>query len=188
MRRVSSGAPRSARRNYGVLRVPLLAGWLFADLFLVLFIVAFTSQPTPAAKAVTKPRPTPTVHKTPAKPHKPATPLGLEQNPVSITLGVSPSNVDNPATHAQAVTALLSDLHTQLANKHLLGEKAGFVLIFATSVTSAADPIDEAVKVANSVLPVLKTRDAATFGRTSGEGAWDGAGNFFQLQIFFFTR
>lgn len=194
MSRRSSGAPRGThRRNYGLLRVPMLAGWLFADLFLVLFIVAFSSQPAvPAATSTHKPKPTvspsPTVRKTPkpAKPHKPA-PLGLEQNPVNIEVNVSPADVDNPATHAQAVAALLSGLDAQLAAQHRLGEKSGFVLIFATSVAGASDPIGEALNVANSIIPILRKQDAAIFGRTSGEGLWGGSGDFFHFQIFFFT-
>jgi hypothetical protein len=179
--------PRSTRRrDYGALRAPLLAGWLFADLFLVLFIVAFASQLTvPAARATHKPRPKPTVSK-PAAPHRP-TQTGLEQNPVNIVVNVSPTAVDDPATAGQAVAALLSGLHGQLAAKHLLGERAGFVLVFATSVATASDPINEATKVATSIIPILKVRDAATFGNTSGEGLWGGQGSFFHFQIFFFT-
>jgi hypothetical protein len=179
--------PRSARRrDYGVLRVPMLAGWLFADLFLVLFIVAFSSQP---AAPTPTPTPTPTVSKPPAPNRRPKpAQMGLEQNPVDIKVYVSPADVDNPATHARAVAALLSGLHAQLAARHLLGERSGFVLTFATSVAGASDPINEAVRVANSIIPILKTQDAATFGHTSGEGLWGGQGEYFHFQIFFFTQ
>jgi hypothetical protein len=179
--------PRSARRrDYGALRVPLLAGWLFADLFLVLFIVTFASQPAvPVARPTHRPTPRPSVSKS-APPHRPVQ-LGLEPNPVNIKVNVSPADVDNPATRAHAVAALLSGLRGQLAAKHVLGERSGFVLIFATSVAGASDPINEAVKVASSIIPILKTQDAATFGNTSGEGLWGGVGESFHFQIFFFT-
>jgi hypothetical protein len=170
----------------------MLAGWLFADLFLVLFIVAFASQPA-APVMVSKPRvPTPTHSPThPAMPSaspKPA-PVGVDQNPQNIVVQVSPVDVDNPATRAAALANLLASLNKQLASLHLTGGTAGFVVIFATSVTDNPDPVDEAIKVADSVLPFLKKQDAALFSRASGEGFWGGAnGNYFHLQIFFFTK
>jgi hypothetical protein len=176
----------------------MLAGWLFADLFLVLFIVAFASQPTvpvtagkskvsapthpatPPVKATRSPAPVPSL--------SPA-PVGVEQNPQNIAVQVSPLDIDNPATRAAAIAKLLAGLDKQLASLHLTGGTAGFVVIFATSVTDNPDPIDEAVKVANSVLPVLKKQDTAVFGRSSGEGFWGGSnGNYFHFQIFFFTK
>lgn len=193
MRRASSGVPRSVyRRDFGVLRVPMLAGWLFADLFLVLFIVAFASQPA-SPVTVSKPKvPTPTHSPTPpATPPttpKPA-PIGVDQNPQNIVVQVSPVDVDNPATRVAALAKLLANLNKQLASLHLTGGKAGFVVIFATSVTDNSDPVDEAIRVADSVLPVLKKQDTALFGHASGEGFWGGAnGNYFHLQIFFFTK
>jgi hypothetical protein len=197
--RASSGVPRNIyRHDFGVLRVPMLAGWLFADLFLVLFIVAFASQPsaplskpkvptsthspTPSAA----PSPSPTLSPSPSP--KPAS-IGLEQTPQNIVVQVSPIAVDNPATRAAALVQLISSLHKQLASLRLTGGTAGFVIIFATSVTDNPDPVDEADKVADSVLPVLKTQDAALFGRASGEGFWGGAnGNYFHFQIFFFKK
>jgi hypothetical protein len=178
--------PRNVRRrDAGLLRVSMLAGWLFADLFLVLFLVAFFSQPAvPAATPTHTPTPRPSVSRSPV-PHRP---MGLEQNPANIMVDVSPADVDNPATHAQAVAALLSGLRAQLSAQHLLGERSGFVLIFATSVAGASDPINEAVQVATSIIPILKMQDAATFGNTSGEGLWGGQGEYFHFQIFFFTQ
>jgi hypothetical protein len=172
------------RRDYGALRVPMLAGWLFADLFIVLFIVAFSSQLS--VPVTPRSTPTPTVSKSPApiRQHKPT---GLEQNPVNIRVYVSPTAVDDPGTHARAVAALLSSLRKKLAARHLLGEKSGFVLIFASSVPGASDPINEAIRVAKSIKPILKKRDAATFGKTSSEGLWGGSGESFYFQIFFFT-
>jgi hypothetical protein len=171
----------------------MLAGWLFADLFLVLFIVAFSSQP-----AVPVPVPTPTVGVThsaspspspTASPTPTPSPVGLDQNPYNPTIDVSPGAVDNPVNRAAAVKQLISDLNSWLSVHHLLGRTAGFVIIFATSVTGAGDPVNEAYSVANSVLPVLRKQDAAMFGRTSGEGLWGGSsGDDFHFQIFFFTK
>jgi hypothetical protein len=175
----------------------MLAGWLFADLFLVLFIVVFSSQPTvatPKPKAAVSPAARPSPHpsgrpspKASAKP-KPPPRTGLEPAPVSIDVAVSPSAVDNPATRPQATAQLLTSLNTQLAARHLLGRRAGFVLVFAGSVTGASDPIDEAVHVGTMVITDLRKQDAATFGTASGEGLWGGANDLFHFQIFFFTQ
>ena len=191
--------PRSVyRRDFGMLRVPMLAGWLFADLFLVLFIVAFASQPTvpvtkpkvPAPTHSPRPLTTPSTSPKPSpSPSPKPAPIGVEQNPKNIVVQVSPVDVDNPATRAAALAQLLGNLHEQLVSDHLTGGAAGFVVVFATSVTDNPDPVDEAIKVADSVLHVLKKQDAALFGRASGEGFWGGAnGNYFHFQIFFFTK
>jgi hypothetical protein len=171
----------------------MLAGWLFADLFLVLFIVVFSSQPT-----VATPRPkaflSPSAHPSPApsakpspKPGQPAR-LGLEPTPVNIDVAVSPADIDNPATRSHAAAQLLASLNGQLAAGHHSGLRAGFVLVFAGSVTGAGDPIDEAVQVASMVIPILQKHDATVFGTASGEGLWGGANNLFHFQIFFFAR
>jgi hypothetical protein len=171
-----------------MLRVPMLAGWLFADLFLVLFIVALSSQPTVAASK--EPSAPVSAHPRSARlpKHKEPSLLGLETSPQSFYVSVSPSAIDNPATEPQAAQQLVASLNSQLSGQHLLGRRAGFVLIFATSVTDASDPIDEAVRVGGLVIPILRKNDAATFATTSGEGLWGGAGDFFHFQIFFFAK
>jgi hypothetical protein len=190
-RSAASGHPRG--RDSGTLRVPMLAGWLFADLFLVLFIVVFSSQPTVATPKPTAPL-APSVHASPRKSPKPSptpTPpsrLGLEPAPVNIDVSVSPADIDNPATRPQAAAQLLMSLNTQLAARHLDGLRAGFVLVFAGSVTGASDPIDEAVHVATVVIPILRKQDASVFGAASGEGLWGGATDLFHFQIFFFAQ
>jgi hypothetical protein len=114
----------------------------------------------------------------------------LEPTPVDLVINISPAAVDNPATRAAAVTALLAGLNRWRKDHHLLGRTAGFVVIFATSVAGAADPLGEAIHVAQSIaLPDLKKQDSVTFGRTSGEGLWGGgSGDFFHFQIFFYTK
>jgi hypothetical protein len=173
----------------------MLAGWLFADLFLVLFIVVFSSQPsvgTPAAKLSASPSasasPTRSPKPKPSPAPKPPPRLSLETAPVNINVSVSPAAIDNPATRAQAAARLLSSLNAQLAARHRSGQRAGFVLVFAGSVTGASDPIDEAVHVASLVIPILTKQDAAVFGTATGEGLWGGADDLFHFQIFFFAQ
>jgi hypothetical protein len=192
MRRRSAASGHPRRRDSGALRVPMLAGWLFADLFLVLFIVVFSSQPTVATP---KPKPVaiPSAHPSaaPSPKHSPAAKpparVGLEPAPVNIDVSVSPAQIDNPATRAQAAAQLLASLNRQLAAGHHTGLRAGFVLVFAGSVAGASDPIDEAVHVATLVIPILQKQDGRVFAATSGEGLWGGANNLFHFQIFFFA-
>lgn len=172
----------------------MLAGWLFADLFLVLFIVAFSTQPTvamsrqtPAAKTMTG------AQKATAKTGKPKKPgiQGLESTPVDFVLPVSPADLDSsdPSVYDAAKAALLSGVRSELAGKHMLGHRAGFVLVFATSVAGAADPIGEAVKVATAIIPMLKHGNPAIFpAGTGGEGLWGGSGDHVHFQIFFYTQ
>jgi hypothetical protein len=166
----------------------MLAGWLFADLFLVLFIVAFSSQPTVAtSKSTSAAKTTTGAHKATKKPGI----QGLESTPVDFVLPVSPDDLDSsdPSVYDAAKAALLSGVHSELAAKHMLGHRAGFVLIFATSVQGATDPIDEAVRVATAVIPILKRGAPAIFpAGTGGEGLWAGSGDYVQFQIFFYTR
>jgi hypothetical protein len=197
--RDSSSVPRSTQhRGIGVLRVPLLAGWLFADLFLVLFIVAFSAQPSVTAVKPT-PTPTPTINHSASPSHttsfKPSptpkpTPPGMESTPVNAVITVSPAAVDDPATRTAAVTKLLAGLNGWLRNHHLLGRSVGFVVIFATSVAGASDPLNEAIHVAQAiVLPDLEKQDSGAFGGAGGEGLWAGeSGSFFHFQIFFYTK
>ena len=175
----------------------MLAGWLFADLFLVLFIVVFSSQPTvatskekapavgahasPSARASPLRSPRPSA--APAQPSRP----GLAPAPVNIYVSVSPADIDDPATRPQAAARLLESLNAQLAARRLLGQRAGFVLVFAGSVSGASDPIDEAVHVGTVVISILREQDAAVFAAASGEGLWGGTADLFHFQIFFFT-
>ena len=170
----------------------MLAGWLFADLFLVLFIVVFSSQPTVATTPKPKVSASPAVSASPGRSPRPSptpTPsrLGLEPAPVSIVISVSPAAIDDAPTRSRAVTQLLASLNTQLAARHLSGQRAGFVLVFAGSVTGASDPIGEALHVATMVIPVLRKQDASVFAAATGEGLWGGANDYFHFQIFFFA-
>jgi hypothetical protein len=179
----------SSRRRAGyLLSVPMLAGWLFADLFLVLFIVAFSSQPT---VALPKPRPVASAAHRPPLPKKRHGPQGLQSAPVDFKLFVSPTGLDSadPAVQNRARTQLLAGVHQQLASRHLLGRKAGFVLVFATSINGAADPINEALRVATSAIQDLQHYDPAVFpDGMGGEGLWAGTGDYFHFQIFFYTQ
>ncbi len=116
-----------------------LAGWLFADLMLVIAIVAMGSQPDPLAAAKPRPAPStprPSPSRTPPKPtpsptpsptRKPAGPPSLEQTPVIFDV------------HAAAgdTAALTGQLEANLARYQ--GRHAGIVETFGWGPDPGAD-------------------------------------------------
>lgn len=76
-----SRPPRLARRPPGRLSTVLLAGWLFADLLLVLTVVSLSDQPDPLAAA---PSPTPSPASSPSPSPSPAGPRSVEKAPVKV--------------------------------------------------------------------------------------------------------
>jgi hypothetical protein len=166
----------SRPRSRGLQRLPLLAGWLFADLFLVLFLIGLASLPPKAAMA--KPR----------KPHLttpiPTPPRVLDRTPVSFLVNVPPAEFQDQATRQTARSQLLSGLDQKLSQLHLQGQQAGFVLVFASG---SENEIDQAVATANSIVNIVRAKDS-TFSQASGLGYWSGSGNYFKFVVFFFSR
>lgn len=142
-------------------RRSLPVGWLFADLFLVLFVLALAAVPVPklathvkaASSHVAHPKPT----KKPVKKHGPA---GVEKTPTNICVSQGDSG-----------PALLAAFDQEVASKHLTGHKAGFILVFAT----APDP-GTGVATAQSALALIQKDDPdrAAFSGAGGEGLWGG--------------
>jgi hypothetical protein len=162
------------RRSLGPLRMSTLAGWLFADLFLVLFVVGLASlPPTPRIRPPT-PRPTPT----------PTPRQVLDRSPVSFVVNVAPASLENPFTRPAAASELIRKVDQELAARHLQGRRAGFVLVFASGPTSA---IGLSVQIANSVVRIVRSRDTV-FSGAGGAGYWNGAGNAVKFKIFFFAK
>jgi hypothetical protein len=164
----------------------MLAGWLFADLLLVLFVTAFASLPAPpvtsgphpgkTVKPTQSPSPSPTV--TP-------TPRVLVQQPLTFTVAdVSSADVasSDPTTHAAAVTQLLGELQNQLASRRMQGHQVGFVIVLAYG---PIDGISQAISTANSVVGILKAKESQ-FSGTAGLGYWSGSPGF-EFKIFFFA-
>lgn len=188
MRRASEAGRSSQHRNVSQLRIPMLAGWLFADLFLVLFIVALSAQPSVslAAHAKQEQRSVPVA----AKPMQ----RGLERAPADFWIYVNPVGLSSQATQAQTASSLVQEFNHELASLHLHRRQAGFVLVFATGEVGA---INDALQEANIALQIIQRHDAATFGHSSGEGLWGGEGSGqagvhsgqpgFHFQIFFFA-
>lgn len=174
------------RRSAGQLRIPMLAGWLFADLFLVLFMVALSAQPSVSQAAHVKKS-----HTLPVKP-KSTQPV-LQRTPADFWIYVDPAGLSDQATRARTTSSLLQAFNSELASLRLQGHRAGFVLAFATAPMEA---VNSALQEANSAISIIEKHDAATFGRASGEGLWGGQGSAqaghsgqpgFHFQIFFFA-
>ena len=158
-------------------RVPLMAGWLFADLCLVLFVVGMGAAPTVL----------PHRHIVPVKTTRAAAkpkPLALERRPIDIWVNISPSNFSSQGVSSQAASELLSSLRQQIAAQHMSGHRAGFVLLFASGSISATS---QAIDSADTVLRLIRSRDGSVFGQASGEGLWNGQGDDFHFQIFFYA-
>lgn len=160
----------------------MLAGWLFADLLLMLFLAAFTSLPAPPIVRAAHPGHTakPTPSPTPTVP-----PRVLAQQPQTFTItDVSPASVvsSDEATRSAAITKLLGELRTQLADRGLRGRQAGFVIVFAYA---PIDNIGQAISAANSVVDTLKAKESQ-FSGVAGLGYWSGSAGF-EFKIFFFA-
>lgn len=125
-----------------------LVGWLFADLMLVIMIVALGSQPDP--DLVAKPQPTPTTS-TPTPTPSPTTtsalvgPQAVDKVPVQFT-------VDNSG----GTSGLRKQLTDRLAPYR--GRHAGFVLTFGWGPSAQAD-----TAYATSINTLLATIDPVMF-------------------------
>jgi len=160
------------------LRTPALAGWLFADLFLVLFIIGIASIP-----ALPKP-PSQHAGRSHQRHHGVHHQLGMDTRPVTLTLPVPPASIADPFTHQAAITTLIRMLDSDFAARHLQGKRVGFVLVFASGPTTA---IGQALKTADSVATALRQHDPA-FNGAGSAGYWTGSGNAIELKIFFFAQ
>lgn len=166
----------------------MLAGWLFADLFLVLFVVALSAQPSVSLATHVKPLTDhgKQKHHSTSVTRKP-TQLVLDPTPADFRIFVSPAGFDDPATKAQTASALLSELDQKLRSLHLQSRRAGFVLVFATAPQSADG---QALDDANTAIALIKKKYSVTFGQAVGEGLWGGSAqglDNFHFQIFFYA-
>lgn len=162
-----------------------LVGWLFADLMLVIMIVALGSQKDPelAAKNPRKPTATHTTPTTSTSTSKPS------PSPTTSTARVGPQSVDKaPVTFTIDDSHGNPDLNTQLRKQLAAyrGRHAGFVLTFgwgpdpqadtayATSIDHLLTTIDPAMFPADTVLRPFVDLDHQDTGTA-------------EIQIYFYT-
>lgn len=161
-RRTPTGPPRRDRRAYTMIA---LAGWLFADLMLVIMVVAMASQADPLAAPVKQvvhsasPKPSPSPSQT--------APRTLDLHPVRI-------HVDGPGdSDQQLIDQIQGKLRPQL------GRQAGMVLTFGDGPCLSLDT-DYATRI-NGLLnrvdpqasPVMFPASTVTRPFISGGGGGD---------------
>ena len=163
-------------------RISVLAGWLFADLFLVLFMVALASVPSASlAKPVKATRTPSTAHGTPAtsRKHTATSSPGMSNTPIDICV-------------SEESTSVVADFNTQVKRNGMAGRKVGFIISFATGV----DPGAAEVKATKAFDLIRDTDlDRAALATAGGEGLWGGESNSckvnggtdnYRFQVFFY--
>jgi hypothetical protein len=158
------------QRGPGPQRTALLAGWLFADLLLVLFVVNMGSLPS--ASHMLRPK-----HTSPPPSSR------VLDKPVSFSLNVQPAAIQDSSTRSAAKDQLVAALNARLAARKLKGRQAGVLLVFASG---PPDGISQAVATAQSVVGLVRS-SVPGFGGVSGKGYWSGSGDNLEFEIFFFS-
>ncbi|MGW4064355.1 hypothetical protein ACWEGE_39130 [Amycolatopsis sp. NPDC004747] len=143
-------------------RLTMLAGWLFADLFLVLLVAGLAVLPGGAT-----PQPIPV---TPSP-----RPVGLDPNHVDITIDLSPN-----AYRAGGADTLLGLVNAALGQRNPGNRQVGFVLVFASD---DAGHVQRANDTATDVYGMLRAR-SPVFANASGLGYWNGNHNNFDFKVF----
>lgn len=177
----------AGRRSSDRLRFPLLAGWLFADLFVVLFIISLASGAvTPAGPGTASPgkgaahrAPAPVVSATPGA--RPASSASGVLEGTLVTKYVPVSTGELQALYADPAddSLLLNGLLDQLTSRQK-AQRAGFVQLFLPGADSGL-----ATTVAEEVVDELPAQDPAMFGGAARQGLWHGDTGTAEFQIFF---
>jgi Caspase domain len=103
--------------------------------------------------------------------------------PVSFSVNISPAAVQDATTRSSAIGHIMSSLDHQLVAHHLQGRRVGLVQVF---VSGPITGIPQSNSVARLVLGGLRRRDPI-FSQAAGQGFWNGTGDNFLFQIYFFT-
>ncbi|GGZ26302.1 hypothetical protein [Streptomyces nitrosporeus] len=148
-----------------------LAGWLFADLLLVLALVAMGDRGDPLAAAA-RPSASPSAEPAPAKSRKPTGPRAVQQKPVKVSITAAPGDRRRIEQRLRAVTAPYK------------GRQAAFVLTFGRH----ADP-GAGGAYAHEVNSLLKKARPGMFEDTTTRDFWKGGASsgHADLEIYFYT-
>jgi hypothetical protein len=170
------------------LRLPLLAGWLFADLMLLLFVISLSFAPvqTPAAgaKATATPTLRPSPHPSPsARPQQRVLLQTYYQIDVNVDM---PSLKPGTAAAGQLIQGTDNALG-QLVKKYpsLRGKAVGVAVIFGAGPQTY---IDTAIAEAATAGKILRAKDPR-FSQASFLPEWTGgtAPTFVELILFFYA-
>jgi len=146
-----------ANRRGRLFAVESIAGWVFADLLLVLFLVGLGS-----AKAYTPPEP-------PPPPPKQAPIVGMKTEPVAIQVHVNGQRLGTGTRLSRTEQrAVCRSVRGRLAR--VRGERAALVLIFG-----GASDVTTGQNVARAIGAQLHCADRRVFaGRVPTRAFWDG--------------
>jgi hypothetical protein len=152
-------------------RLTMLAGWLFADLFLVLLIAGLAALPARTSANPVKPPGSPSPAPSPSATHSP----GLDPRYLDFSISLSP-DAFRTGTHDQ----LVQDVNRELSHLDPAHRPVGFVLVFASD-----DPNDagRAVRTATDAFNLLHNQ-SPDFAEAAGLGYWGGGGNDFVFKVF----
>lgn len=157
-----------------------VAGWVFADMLLVLFIVglgtAIPLAPSEPPRAEPKPRPEP-------KPEPKPEIVGMETIPVKKEIGVDPAALTSGDSSGEDATC--AALKKAFRDEAARASKAAFVMVFG----GGSDP-GPAIVVANEVFDQLPCAAPQVFPNDAvGRAYWDGglAYDRARVEVFLFT-
>ncbi len=159
------------------MRTTLLAGWLFADLFLVLVLVGLASLPVTTKEGTPTSSPKPSVTAEPPERDR------LRKRPVDFDIEIPPARFRDSGSQAAAMRDLLSRIDTELAERRLSRSRAGFVLVFASGPQEATGVAQD---TAERIYQSLRRRHKV-FKDSSGVGYWAGANSdHLEFKVFFY--
>ncbi|MFF3408768.1 hypothetical protein ACFYW8_21650 [Streptomyces sp. NPDC002742] len=172
------GEGRRTSRHSGT---AVLAGWLFADLLLMLFLVAMASVPADPSRVkgspTASPSGTPPTGSPSASPSGSPRPEGLDPDYIKVEIKISPDSVRDHDT-----SQLRKRLTEELARKNPKGLPVGFVLVFASGPNSLVGQ-SQAIDTAETVVSDLRDKEPG-FARSAGLGYWEAPGGYFDFKIF----
>ncbi|MFE6887792.1 hypothetical protein [Streptomyces sp. NPDC057694] len=162
---------RASRRGFRFNPVHL-AGWLFADMLLVLALVSMGDRGDPLAATATRPTPGATSLSSPEPTPTPTGPRSVERRPVKIDVRAADGAGDAMVTQLRKKT------------ERYEGRTAAFVITFGHAPeTTAGQAYAERVNTALKVAQPDMFRGATTRNFWSG-----GPAGSADLEIYFFTR
>ena len=165
------------------MRLPLLAGWLFADLMLLLFVIGLSLAPTQSATSGAKPTPTP------SRPSPSALPTQrvLNRSYYTIYVNVSLPDLQQGSLAATQLVDGTNAKIAQLASEHpdLAGKDVAVAVIFGAGPES---DIGTAITEAGTAGTILRADDPM-FSQASFLPEWTGsqAPTFVELILFFYA-
>lgn len=161
-----------------------IAGWLFADLLLVLFIVGLGSQVT---KSVAEPRPSssPSASKT-QKPKKP----GMRTKPVIISVPVrADALLSGPGARQRAASrALDREVSQELKSPRVANQTEGLKAAVVLAFGQTGSDVTKGQRLARQVLRELPDIDPDLFKGAAGKDLWNGsATNRVELWVYLYS-